>query len=124
MHYFVGMRRTRSRLNIVREKKIRRETIASRKPRRIAVTKEHFFWLLGLLIAKKRRRVDWKEFGRMIGVTSHSVAHYVSRGRIGGPIMANRLMRLREHGIMIHLEDFYLPDEPPSSPESLQTSQP
>lgn len=92
-----------------------------KRPRRVAVTREHFCWLLGLLMSKERRHIDWYEFARTIGISNRSIRHYVAEGRIGRKAIANKLMMcFRERGIMIHLEDFYQ-DEPEPSLKPLQT---
>lgn len=90
----------------------------------MAVTKEHFCWLLGLLTAKERRHIQWHEFARVVGISNRSIRHYVADGRIGRKAIANKLvMRFRERGIMIHLEDFYQNDpEPEPIQASVQTS--
>lgn len=103
-----------------------------KKPRKkvvLSIGADHLHWLHGLMMVKHRRFVTWKEICRLTGVSPWTIRNIVSGYARGGKLTINRLMKLRDHGLMIHLSDFQVqpppppPPPPPSTSESSQTSQ-
>lgn len=76
------------------------------KADQIRVTGQHIYWVYGLLIAKLRREVTWGEFAVMTGISPRHLRHMRFNEFVGSAKMAQRLLVLREQGLMIHLSDF------------------
>lgn len=88
----------------------------TRAPQQIYVRRHHIFWIQGMLIQRLRRPVSWREIAALTGLTPRWIANLVHDRRNGGIKTAQRLLKLREYGLMIHLEDFSQPDPPPVIP--------
>lgn len=90
----------------------------SRKPiRRVHVHAHHVHWVRGLLIARLRRDIKWKEFYALTN-TDERYMQYIKIGtQVGGRQVASRLINsAREHGVVIHLSDFFDDDPNPVLP--------
>lgn len=76
--------------------------------RRVVCRAHHFHWVRGLLIVQLRRDIPIKEFGGMLGYKKRYTTYLSTGGQVGGRGAVRRLINLaREHGIVIHLSDFY-----------------
>lgn len=76
--------------------------------KRVVCRAHHIHWIRGLLIAKERRDITWREFHEIFGF-SERYAKYLRHGqRFGGRETVRKLIQgARERGIIIHLSDFY-----------------
>lgn len=79
---------------------------ATSKKGRYVISAEILHYLRGALIMQERRNINWKEFAEIVGL-SHWYIGELRGGRMsGGRKSVNRLLALRNRGIMIHPSDF------------------
>lgn len=83
------------------------------KRQRVAVYAHHIYWLMGLLMARERRHFTWIEFAKITGIPERYLRHIRERDRAGGAKTVNRLLTLRERGLMIHPSDFVVDETKP-----------
>lgn len=102
--YSVAMAKTDYRL-----KANRREA-----PQRVTVQPHHLWWIRGMLMERLRRNVTFKEIASLTGMRYRWITNLADGSHSGGIKTVQALLRLREHGLMIHLDDFRQVDPPES----------
>jgi hypothetical protein len=82
------------------------------KPKKVNVTPEHVYWLRGMLMARLRRDITMGEFADILGISHRQLRYLVSGGRAAGPRTFSGVFSLREYGIMVHMSDFEIVEDP------------
>ena len=72
---------------------------------KVGVRVHHLWWIRGLLMAREQRDVSWGEIAQLTGIPIRTMRHLLD-GYVGGATTINRLLTLRQYGLMIHLSDF------------------
>lgn len=88
--------------------KYQRKTVDTSHIRPVHCRAHHLHWIRGLLIAHERRDITWKEFREMAGISDRYAKYLRAGHRVGGRETVRRLIQMaREHGVIIHVSDFY-----------------
>ena len=72
----------------------------------LMITPELIHEIRGRLMVKERRDIKWLEFSEITGIPVDTLASLRVGRRRGSPITINRLLSVRERGIMIDVDDF------------------
>lgn len=96
--------------------KVRPQTTGINTPKKMSVRRHHLYWIKGLLIAHFRHPINNKDISRLTGIPYYALQRMIKGQQNGGMLTINRLMTLRDYGIMIHLEDFQQLEPPPLPP--------
>ncbi len=74
--------------------------------RRVMITGDVLHEIRGKLIQKKKRNVTWMEICKFTGISRQTLLNIRNGKMRGSPKTLERLLRLREWGIMIEASDF------------------
>lgn len=97
----------------------RRKMKAVANIKRVVCRAHHIHWIRGLLIAKERRDIDWKRFRQIFDFSERYVTYLKQGHRVGGRETVRKLIQVcREHGVIIHVSDFY-DDDPNQESEKI-----
>ena len=75
----------------------------------LKITPERLYELRGRLMAREKRNITWAEFGRMTGVPYQTIKDLLSKRRGGSLMTIDRLLTIRQYGIMI--DDTFFTEE-------------
>ena len=86
--------------------------MAKKRTKKIIVTRKDLWRLRGELTARRQENVTWAIFSELTGIPRNTIIRIIVGDRNAGPITLRRLMTLRDHGIVLHLSDFYADRHP------------